>query len=360
MRRKKELSILDVTIRDGSYPIDYQYTPEQVEAIALSLDGAGIHYIEVSHGCGLGAAENMGYPAAATDVEYVQAAKRAAQRAKIGVIAGPAPVTQEKDIDSIIEHVDFIRFAANCDDPKTIVKNASYALKLRPDLPLFLQLMRSTRRKTKELLSAARFAESLGFSTVYIVDTAGHYLPEEVGEIVSTLVAKLDIRVGFHGHNNLGLANANTLSAVAAGAVFIDASLKGLGRSGGNAQLEAIVSLLKRMGFAKSIDLDTLIHAGQELVVPLMPAQYGVDAIDLFSADANIDLSPLEIYEKIALAGNIELHALVRALGREATAVEIGPEDVARALQTLGANPARVFSRTGIPFVKPKKHPRSH
>ncbi len=142
MEESREISILDVTIRDGSYTINYQYTPEQVERIVGALGSAGIDFVEVSHGCGLGASENLGIPAAASDLDYVTAAKKAAGGAKVGVIGGGPPVTLEKDIDPIIEAVDFIRFAANCDNPKNVESNIRYAKKLRPDLTIFMQMMR--------------------------------------------------------------------------------------------------------------------------------------------------------------------------------------------------------------------------
>lgn len=349
MPKKKDISLLDVTIREGSYTINYQYTPEQVGAIAGALDRAGIDYIEVSHGCGLGAANNLGLPAGAADAEYARAARGAAKRAKIGVIAGQPPITQPQDIDGIIDDVDFIRFAANGDDPRSIEGNLRHAKRRRPDLPLLLQLMRCSRCTKREILAAGRFAEGAGIQTIYVVDTAGHFLPEEAGEIVSMLVAKLSIGVGFHGHDNLGLANANSLTAVEAGACAVDASLKGIGRAGGNAQIESLVALLKRRRFAREVDLDLLIEAGQSLVMPFMPPQFGIDAFDLMTADANIDfLMPHDLIEQIALAAGVELSALIRALGSDPETTEAGPAEFARALARFNVDVRRVFRRAGL------------
>jgi 4-hydroxy 2-oxovalerate aldolase len=348
MKRAHECSILDVTIRDGSYAINYQFTPEQVGKIVAALDHAGIDLIEVSHGCGLGARENLGLPGAASDAEYVHAAKEAAKRAKIGVIAGGAPVTYPKDIDTIIDAVDFIRFGANCHAPRTIESNVTYALTKRPNLPIFLQLMRSTRRPLATLLQAGHEAESMGIQTLYVVDTAGHFLPEEVTEIVAALSSELRIAVGFHGHDNLGLAIANSLAAVQAGASSVDASLRGMGRAGGNAQLESLISCLHRKGIASHIELDPLLAAGRDLVVPIMPERFGIDSIDLLTADANIDLYPLPFYQRIAETAGVPFEALVRALGADASAVEAGIDELRRALSTLGADPVEIFKKLGI------------
>lgn len=332
---KKDVTILDVTIRDGSYAINYQYTPEQVKNIAAALDNAGLDYIEVSHGCGLGARDNLKIPSAASDKEYVLAAKNAVRKAKIGVIAGPSPVTQQKDIDSVINEVDFIRFAANCDNPGILEKNISYALKKKPKLTVFMQLMRSTRRPLSVLLKSGKIAEDMGVNVMYLVDTAGHFLPEEVFKIVSALKSKLRIGIGFHGHNNMGLAIANTLAAIRAGAVSVDASLRGMGRAGGNAQLEALASLLKRNGLGKRLTFDLLVAAGEKFIAPIMPDTHGIEPEDLLTADANIDLYPLEVYQQIAKETGVGFIEFIRTLAADRTLVEAGPNEINRALKKL-------------------------
>ena len=345
MPKKKDISILDVTVRDGSYSIDYQYTPAQVASIAAALDQAGIDYLEVSHGCGLGAAENLGLASAASDAEYVKAARGAVKRARVGVIAGSSPVTERRDIDSVIREVDFIRFAANCDRPEAIKENVSYARKIRPDITLFLQMMRSTRRPKKDLVAAGRRAESMGFSMVYLVDTAGYYTPGEVGDVVSALSAKLDIGVGFHGHDNLHLAVANSIAAQEAGAVSLDASLRGIGRAAGNAQLECLVSVLKRRGLARDVDLGILLEAGEKLIAPIMPPRRGVGAIDVATADANIDLYPAKIYERAAADAGLSIFDLIGLLKSDPSIVEFSPEDARRLLKETRASRGKASKR---------------
>lgn len=356
MPKIKDISILDVTIRDGSYAIDYQYEPEKVAAIAKALDEAGVDFIEVSHGCGLGASENLGFRARATDAQYVRAARDATKRIKIGVIAGPEPTTFTRDIDTIIYDVDFIRFAANVDDPDSVESNIRYARKKRKDLMIFFQLMRSNRASKKQILTAAKRIESMGVDTLYVVDTAGHMLPEETAEIISELSSALRMRIGFHGHDNLSLAIANTLAAVDAGAMSVDASLKGVGRSAGNAQLEVLVSLLQRKGLLGHIDLDALLIAGDTEVEPLMRDYCKISSIDIITANANIDVYPLVRYEEIADKANINLLDLIAALGKDSDVVEANTESLLRALKKLGVkNPEGVLSPDGAKAANRKK-----
>ncbi|MBT3181413.1 MAG: hypothetical protein HN337_02770 [Deltaproteobacteria bacterium] len=342
MSKNKDISILDVTIRDGSYLINYQYSPDQVASVASALDRANIDYIEVSHGCGLGAGKNLGISAAASDSEYVKAAKSAVKHAKIGVIAGAAPVTLPADIDTIIDDVDFIRFAANCDNPITVKANINYARRRRPDLTVLFQMMRSSRLPLSKLIESARMVEDLGAEAIYLVDTVGYFMPEEVSEIVSSLESELQIDIGFHGHNNLGMAIANSIAAAEAGAKYIDASLKGVGRAGGNAQLESLVSLLKRKGYAKNIDLDELIIAADRFIGPIIPPGYGIDSIDVLTANSNIDLYPLKSFEHIAQKSEISLLELIETLGEDRNVVEVDRSAISSALEGLGLEKKRV------------------
>ena len=343
---QREVKILDVTIRDGSYAINYQYKPEQVAAVSAELDAAGIPLIEVSHGCGLGARENLKIPAAASDREYVEAAKKAVKKAKIGVIAGPEVLTKKQNIDEVAKQVDFIRFAANCDNVRVVESNLSYAKKLGIDC--FFQMMRASRLENKKLLESAKTVEKMGASTVYLVDTAGHYLPAEVSKIISQMKEKLSISVGFHGHNNLGLAIANTIAAIEAGADSVDASLRGMGRAGGNAQLEAVVSLMKRMGFAKNIHLDILLLAAEKYIAPIMPPMKGISRIDITTADANIDLYPMSFFELLAKDSGADFTSFIRKLASFKNMTEADFEKIEQTIRHFGGDADAIFKKYGI------------
>ncbi|MFA4874329.1 MAG: hypothetical protein WC956_07215 [bacterium] len=348
MDEKKKVSVLDVTIRDGSYAINYTYAPDQVEKIVAALDDAGVDLIEIGHGCGLGAGENIGLTAAASDAEYVLAARKAARRAKIGVIAGPAPITLPKDINTIIDHVDFIRFFSPFSKLRSLEANIRHVHSIRGDLPLFLQATMSSRATLEALLDACKYAESLQIATLYVVDTAGYFIPEALEELIAELVAASNVSIGFHGHNNLGLAIANSLAAIRGGATSIDASLRGIGRAGGNAQLEALIPLIQRMGVAKTIDALKLLNAGEELVKPLMPDQRGIEAVDILTASVNISIYPVGLFQIIAREAGIEFEKLIHALGSDPALVEVDIPAIRHALESLGVDSAAILKKIGI------------
>ena len=76
-------------------------------------------------------------------------------------------------------------------------------------------------------------------------------LQTKLGEKVSILVNGLNVPVGFHAHNNLGLAIANSITAITAGAKILDGTARGFGAGAGNAQLEVLVAVLAKQATHK-------------------------------------------------------------------------------------------------------------
>src|SRR5215470_16436269 len=89
--------ILEVTLRDGSYLIDFQFTAEDTATIAAALEAIGFHWIEVGHGLGLHASQSGKGLAAATDEEYMEATAHALKRAKWGMFFIPG-IGREEDL----------------------------------------------------------------------------------------------------------------------------------------------------------------------------------------------------------------------------------------------------------------------
>ena len=336
------LELMDVTIRDGSYAINYTYKPEQVGQIASSLEKAGVNYIEVSHGCGLGA-KRLGMPAFATDVEYTKAAKENTNsKIKVGVIAGPTSIPS--DISEVSDYIDFIRFAANVGEVDDIKDIIEYAKNNYPHLEIFLQMVRCSRKSPNIAANSAKYAKKIGVDVVYVVDTNAHMIPEDVkAYILAIKNIDPDLKIGFHGHDNLRLAVANSIVAATYGANIIDSSLRGMGRSSGNASLEILAYILKRKGLIKDIDLNMLIETSDKFIKPIMPTERGINSTDFRTAMANIDLYPLSIYELVAKEAKIELSTLITELSKQPI-VEVGGDDIRNVLSSLGLNVDKIMN----------------
>ena len=136
----------------------------------------------------------------------------------------------------------------------------------------------------EKLGEEAKRLEEYGAQAVTIMDSAGYMLPVDVKEYVTKLRNDVSIPVGFHGHNNLGLAIGNSLAAIEAGAVSIDTCVRGLGAGAGNAQLEVLVAVLTKMGYSTGIDLykamdvadllDPMMHRPQTISNPALAIGY--------------------------------------------------------------------------------------
>lgn len=123
----------------------------------------------------------------------------------------------------------------------------------------------------EKLVEQAKLMESYGAEAVYVTDSAGALLPHEVRERIRALRQSLNIEIGFHGHNNLSVAVANTITAIEEGATRIDGSVRCLGAGAGNAQTEVLLAVLDRMGYKLDIDLYKMMDVAEEVVAPLLP-----------------------------------------------------------------------------------------
>jgi 4-hydroxy 2-oxovalerate aldolase len=113
------------------------------------------------------------------------------------------------------------------------------------------------------LLEESKKMQSYGAQGIVLMDSAGAYFPEDVTIKVGLLSNKLEIPVGFHAHNNLGLSIANSLAALEAGARIIDGTAKGFGAGAGNAPLELLAAVLERKSYPTRINLYQALDAAE-------------------------------------------------------------------------------------------------
>lgn len=274
----RRIELLDCTLRDGSYTIDFGFTAQQTAEICRALEEAGFTRIEVGHGMGLGAAEAGLGAAACSDEEYVRAAARAVTRARIGAYFVAGIGTEEQLRMARDQGAHFIRVGSDILRSEEAGRYIATAREL--GLEVHYNAQKSYLASPEEFLRRAVAVAEAGADIVYVVDSAGGLTPREVRDYVTPLVEELECPIGFHGHNNLALAVANTLAALEAGATLLDCTLQGMGRSSGNAQSEVMVLLLERMGVGTGIDAARTLAAGEELIRPLLPEPHGITALE--------------------------------------------------------------------------------
>jgi len=125
-------------------------------------------------------------------------------------------------------------------------------------------LMMSHMIDINNLVEQAKLMKDYGATAVVLMDSAGFFVPSDVAERVLALRNEIGIEVGFHAHNNLGLAVANANTAAESGAQIIDGASMGLGAGAGNAQLENIIAFRIKMGekleMEPFLDLSALVE----------------------------------------------------------------------------------------------------
>ncbi len=263
--------VTDTTLRDGSHAMKHQFTREQVQKIVQALDAAGVPVIEVTHGDGLaGSSIQYGF-SGTSEMELIETARQAASRAKIAALLIPGIGTRQELREAAARGVQVVRIATHCTEADISEQHFGLAKELGLETVGFL--MMAHMRPPEFLAEQAALMQSYGADCVYIVDSAGAMLPDDARARVRALKERLSVQVGFHAHNNLGLAIGNTLAALEAGADQVDGCLRGLGAGAGNAPTELIAAVLDRLGINPGLDVFALMDAAEYIVAPIMPYQ---------------------------------------------------------------------------------------
>jgi len=268
MSANRQITITEVALRDGSHAIAHQYTVEQVTQVAKALNDAGVPYIEVAHGDGL-AGSSLQYGLSRTnEFELIEAAVSVCDQSKVAVLLLPGIGTVKELKQAHNLGAKLARIATHVTEADVSAQHLHYAKELGMETVGFL--MMSHMAPVEKLVEQAKLMESYGADTVYVVDSAGALLPHEVTERIRALRDSLKVNIGFHGHNNLSLAMANTLAAIDAGASRIDGSVRCLGAGAGNTQTEVLVAVLDRLGISTGIDLYKMMDLAEEIVAPIL------------------------------------------------------------------------------------------
>jgi 4-hydroxy-2-oxovalerate/4-hydroxy-2-oxohexanoate aldolase len=279
----RKVTLHDMTLRDGMHPKRHQMTLEQMKAVALGLDAAGVPLIEVTHGDGLGGSSvNYGFPAH-TDEEYLSTVIPLMKHAKVSALLIPGIGTVDHLKMAHELGVNTIRVATHCTEGDVSEQHIVAARKLGMDTVGFL--MMAHMNSPEGLVKQAKLMESYGANCVYVTDSAGHMLPDDVKARLAAVRAALkpETELGFHGHHNLAMGVANSIAAIECGANRVDAAAAGLGAGAGNTPMEVLVAVCDRMGIETGIDVWKIQDVAEDIVVPLMdfPIRVDRDALTL-------------------------------------------------------------------------------
>jgi len=315
----KQVTLHDMSLRDGMHPKRHQITLEQMVTVATALDEAGIPLIEVTHGDGLGGASiNYGFPKQ-SDEEYLRAVVPKLKRAKVSALLLPGIGTVDDLRMAVDCGVGTVRVATHCTEADVSGQHIGLARKLGVDTVGFLMMAHMIA--PEKLCEQALLMESYGANCLYLTDSAGHMLPDDVTARIGLVRSRLqkDTELGFHGHHNMSMGVANSLAAIAAGANRIDASAAGLGAGAGNTPMEVLVAVLNRMGAVHGVDLYKIMDVAEDLVVPMMDTPVRIDRDALILGYAGVYSSFLLFAQRAGAKYGISPRDLLVELGRRKT-----------------------------------------
>jgi 4-hydroxy-2-oxovalerate/4-hydroxy-2-oxohexanoate aldolase len=317
--KNKKVILHDMSLRDGMHPKRHQISIDQMIEVATGLDEAGVALIEVTHGDGLGGASvNYGFPAA-TDQAYLEAVIPKMKTAKISALLLPGIGT----VDHLkMAHgcgVTTIRVATHCTEADVSAQHIGMARELEMDTVGFLMMAHMI--SPEEILAQAKLMEGYGANCIYVTDSAGYMLPDDVTARISLLRAELneETDIGFHGHHNMGMGIANSLAALDAGAIRVDGSAAGLGAGAGNTPLEVFAAVLDRMGADHGIDIYKLMDVAEDIIVPMMDQPVRIDRDALILGYAGVYSSFLLFAQRAAKKYGLSSRDILVELGRMKT-----------------------------------------
>lgn len=320
-----KIVISDPTLRDGNHAVRHELSAKQIAAYCKAADAAGISIVEVGHGNGLGASSLQLGESLTPDSIALATARANLTKSKLGIHVIPGFATIERDLKPALElGVDVVRVASHCSEADICERHISFSRSM--GVEVWGCLMMSHMISPALLLEQARKIESYGAEGVVFMDSAGHFLPEDVRQRVALLESNLSIAIGFHAHNNLGLAIANSMAAAEAGATLLDGCARGFGAGAGNAQLEVLVAVLERLGYSTGIDLYKILDAADLAEKTLMKEIPVIRSVSVVSGLAGVFSGFMKPVTRIAKEFNIDSRDVFFELGRRK--IVAGQEDI--------------------------------
>ncbi|GAB3317699.1 4-hydroxy-2-oxovalerate aldolase [Haliea atlantica] len=312
----RHIVVHDMCLRDGMHAKQEQISVEEMALVATALQDAGVPWIQVSHGAGLGGNSLQHGFAPVSNEEYWDNVSSVLTKTRMSVLLIPGLGTMDELRSAHRHGVTGVHIATHCTEADTSPQHIACARELGMDTTGFL--MMAHLNSPKGLAEQAKLMESYGAQTVYITDSAGYMLPRDVFKAVSALRDRLDgeTEIGFHGHNNLGMGISNSLAAIEAGASRIDGSVGGLGAGAGNTPLEVFTAVCDRMGIVTGCDLFQLMDVAEDIILPMMDHLVRIDRSSLTLGYAGVYSTFLLHANRIGEKYGISSRDILVELGR--------------------------------------------
>ena len=332
------ITICDATLRDGSHACSHQISVDQIRAYAAASEAAGFDFLEVGHGNGLGASSLQVGESLVPEAEMLRTAREQLKKTRLSVHVIPGFATIKKEITGALkEGVDLFRIGCHCTEADITQRHISHVRNAGREV--WGVLMMSHMVSADILLEESKKMQSYGAQGIVLMDSAGAYLPSEVTVKISLLAEKLEVPVGFHAHNNLGLSVANSLAALQAGARILDGTAKGFGAGAGNTPLELLAAVLQQSAYSTKVNLYKALDAADLAARLFSDSLPDSTAVTIISGLAGVFSGFAKPVRRLAEQMDLDPRDILLELGRQKVAG--GQEDLIMEVATALAQSRR-------------------
>ncbi len=263
---RKEIKVLDCTVRDGGLMNKWQFSKDFVKGVYDSCVAAGVDYMEIGY---ISSADQFPRP------EF--GPWKFCAEDEIREIVGDNNTNTKLSVMADIGRINFDDIRPKDESVIDLFRVACYDYQIDKAIELAHHVMDKGYEATINLMAVSKVSnraldqvlEDVAKSrvgTFYLVDSFGSLYSEDIHNLMDKYVEALPGKtIGFHGHNNTQLAFANTIECIRYGANMLDATMLGIGRGAGNCPMELLISFLKNPKY----DLVPILKAIQEHVKPL-------------------------------------------------------------------------------------------
>lgn len=237
------MNILDCTLRDGGYYTDWDFSDAVLSSYLEAMDELPVDYVEVGYR-NLPANDYLGR-FGYTPVSVLERIRRQCGK-KLAVMLNEKS-TRVSDLDRLLspvkEHVSLVRLAVAPDNVSRARKLAEEVKRMGFDVAFNLMYMSKWNGEYPGLFNQLRGVGDV-VDVMYMVDSFGGVTPDVLQCVFNELRTNVSCKIGFHGHNNMQLALANTIKAMELGVDTVDSTILGMGRGAGNLATELLLVYL--------------------------------------------------------------------------------------------------------------------
>jgi 4-hydroxy 2-oxovalerate aldolase len=292
----QKMKIMDVTFRE-SVLCRKQIELEAVLSTIQRLSETGIDYIEIGY-LKFGSGSN---PLLNYSPDYIAKCHEICKgKVKIGAMIHPDDFSPHKYDKDTVKQLSLVRVTSTPNNMHKIRDICSY---FKPrGVEVSMNLLRASKFSDEQSLEYCGRAQEFGADFFYIADSNGHFLPHQVRNRITALKENFpEMTMGFHPHDNLGLAAVNAIEAVQGGADIVDSSLLGYGKGAGNLRTELFPLVLGRLtGKYKIEEIYTLFKVARYFHHNVVSAntfeeEYKFSLYGLFDIDLDVDKKICEV-----------------------------------------------------------------